>query len=73
MPKLVTSNRAFLAAYEKGRHAGLEAKDANLAARLCPYRDWRGNYHESVTFSRAFRKYWADGFFEGVAKARGGI
>lgn len=71
MPIPITRNRAFLAAYEKGRRAGHEAKDANLVARLCPYHDWRGNYHENVTFSRAFRKFWADGFFDGVAEARG--
>lgn len=51
-----TRNKAFLAAYRKGYNAcknGMNAKP--------PYADWKTN-RGSVTFSRAFIKYWMRGY-----------
>lgn len=51
-------NKAFLAAYNKGRTAF--EKMGDLA--VCPYADKRGNYRNNTTFSRAFQNYWHEGF-----------
>ena len=54
-----TRSRAFVGAWRKGRGAALEGK----SLLDCPYPDRRaGARNHIVTFSRAFRKYWRDGF-----------
>lgn len=52
-------NKAFLGAYRKGRKAyELEGAEAQ-----CPYPDKRGGiYDHVITYSRAFQKYWREGF-----------
>lgn len=57
----------FLEAYNKGRKAALE-NPAGQAHELCPYPDYRGGkYDHIITFSRPFRKYWAEGFQDAKA------
>lgn len=52
-------NKAFAAAYRKGYQAYVE-KGAHAR---CPYFDYRGGRHgQVITFSRAFQKYWWDGY-----------
>jgi len=51
-------NKTFLSAYKKGRKAFLE----NGTKAICPYLDKRGEYRNNITFSRAFQKYWYEGF-----------
>lgn len=54
-----TRSKAFVGAWRKGRLAAIEGK--SLAD--CPYPDRRGGEHgQVITFSRAFRKFWRDGF-----------
>lgn len=60
-----TKNRAFLSAYMKGFNAG--AGGAKRSS--CPYDDHRGNYHEMVTFSRAFIRYWMEGYDDATRAA----
>jgi hypothetical protein len=60
-PKLKTRNRAFIAAYLKGRKAFADGKDVG---RDCPYYDHRGSNENSVTFSRAFIRHWTDGWMD---------
>lgn len=55
----MTENRAMLGAKRKGR----EARDAGRPITANPYPDWR-TYHGAVTFSRAFQRYWAEGWKE---------
>ena len=54
-------NKAFSTAKFKGFVAGLQG----TSAKNCPYTDWRTGYHNGVTFSMAFRKYWFEGRDEG--------
>lgn len=56
--------RAFLSAFNKGRAARREGKPK----RANPYPDWRTDYHEGVTFSRAFRGYWEEGWLYEAGK-----
>ena len=51
------TNKAILAAMRKGRHARIEGKP-----RVCPYPDKTTDYRNSVTFSRAFRNAWFEGY-----------
>jgi len=51
-------NRALDGANKKGREARQEGKPKTS----CPYRDKRGEYRGSVTFSRAFIGEWMDGW-----------
>jgi len=52
-----TNNKAFRAAYEKGIGAARE----DVPREDNPYLDWRTD-RGSVTFSRAFRRYWFRGW-----------
>ena len=62
LPK--TRCRAFRAAWNKGYMAGIQAqpRDAN------PYEDVRDMYRNSVTWSRAFHRYWDEGWQAGRSK-----
>jgi hypothetical protein len=61
----VPMNFAFFGAYLKGYHA---FEEQGAGAR-CPYPDYRGGAHlQVVTFSRAFQKYWYEGFEDAQAK-----
>ncbi len=52
-------NRAFYGAYQKGYQA---YQQQGQGAR-CPYVDKRAGRHDHiVTFSRAFTRYWQEGF-----------
>jgi hypothetical protein len=64
-----TRSRALVGAWRKGRAAAIAGK--TLAD--CPYPDRRcGPFGRVVTFSRAFRKWWRDGFESvGVFSSRG--
>jgi hypothetical protein len=54
-----TRSKALASAWRKGRAAALEGR----TMADCPYADRRGGEHRQVvTFSRAFRKWWRDGF-----------
>jgi hypothetical protein len=54
-----TTNRAFLGAYRKGQ----QAQTDGLPISACPYRETRGGKKNNViTYSRAFRRYWQDGW-----------
>ena len=54
-----TRNRALVGAWHKGRAAAI----AGSTLDDCPYPDRRAGEHgQIVTFSRAFRKWWRDGF-----------
>jgi hypothetical protein len=54
-----TRSRALAGAWRKGRQAALDGR--TLAD--CPYPDRRAGVHgQVVTFSRAFRRWWRDGF-----------
>jgi hypothetical protein len=52
------SNRALDGAERKGR----EARRAGVARADNPYPDWRTIGHGHVTWSRAFRTAWRDGW-----------
>jgi ribosome modulation factor len=53
-----TKNRGFIGAFKKGYQARQESKP-----RVPPYQDKRGGrFDHIVTYSRAFRKYWLDGW-----------
>jgi hypothetical protein len=52
-------NKALNGAKEKGKQA---ARDG--LPRSSPYDDKRGYYHNMVTFSRAFTKWWLAGYDE---------
>jgi ribosome modulation factor len=52
------NGRAFVGAYRKGQQA---ARDG-MSEADCPYEDLRDSYRNSVTFSRAFRRAWLEGF-----------
>lgn len=54
---LATRNAAFVSAFEKGANARLAGKPASTN----PYPDYRTD-RGSVTFSRAFARYWQDGW-----------
>lgn len=54
-----TKNKAFLRAFSKGKEAAL----SGLPPETCPYSDHRTK-NGSVTFSRAFKKYWMLGYTE---------
>jgi hypothetical protein len=47
----------MLAAWKKGRDAALAGKP-----RSAPYADKRNSYHNGNTFSRAFIRYWLEGY-----------
>lgn len=51
-------NKAFEAAKRKGR----EAAERGEPRTACPYPDIRQNYHNGRTFSRAFQRYWHEGY-----------
>lgn len=51
-----TKNKAFLSVYWKGHKACMDGMNADP-----PYADWRTN-RGSVTFARAFIKYWMRGY-----------
>lgn len=50
-------NRALIGAIRKG----IAAREAGLSERACPYEDKR-KLDGRLTFSRAFRHAWLDGF-----------
>ena len=62
-----TRNRAFRAAYERGRQAG----NAGMPAEANPYPDHRAD-SGCITWSRAFRKYWRRGWEVGRAEWKAG-
>lgn len=64
-PEPTTRNRAFLAAYRKGRDAKLAGKP-----RVSPYYDQR-THRGSVTYSRAFNRYWLQGWDSAVGEREG--
>ena len=51
-------SKAFTAAFLKGA----QARRNNQSRASCPYEDIRDSYKNSVTFSRAFRRSWHDGW-----------
>lgn len=54
-----TRNKAFISAWEKGYLARLSGTPRSKS----PYPDWRGGKRGNiVTFSRAFWRYWVDGW-----------
>ena len=54
-----TRSKAFIGAWRKGRQAALDGR----SLMDCPYPDRRcGPFGRVVTFSRAYRKFWRDGF-----------
>lgn len=53
-----TANKAFQGAYRKGREARIRGK-----AKIPPYTDKKCGRHDHIpTFSRAFRRYWCEGW-----------
>jgi ribosome modulation factor len=56
-------NRALKGAYRKGREAYADGKPIER----CPYPDWT-TARGSVTFSRAFRRYWFEGWEDARAE-----
>jgi len=54
-----TKSKAFLGAYHKGKKAAIAGKSRSE----CPYADHRTK-SGSVTFGRAFQRYWRLGFDE---------
>ncbi len=42
--------------------AGQEARKKGTARQQCPYADKRDSYRKSVTYSRAWRRAWFDGW-----------
>ena len=53
-----TRNRAFQSAFRRG----IRDRLAGVSRRRNPYPDHGTFYHNGVTFSRAFRRYWTDGW-----------
>ena len=56
LPK--TKCRAFRGAFAKGVQARMDGKPKSAN----PYLDHRADYQNSATWSRAFRRYWAEGW-----------
>jgi hypothetical protein len=52
-------------ALEAAKRKGTEAAKAGKPRR-CRYEDKRGGYNNMVTFSRAFRKAWFEGYDAGI-------
>ena len=58
------SNRALIGAYRKGYKAALAGEPC-----VCPYADKRrAEWRNSVTFSRAFRTAWFNGWEAGAVE-----
>ncbi|MFC3767680.1 Rmf/CrpP family protein [Paenibacillus sp. GCM10012303] len=57
-----TKNKAFIGAFCRGREAARNGQPPET----CPYSDHRTK-NGSVTFSRAFKKYWMLGYTEFAA------
>lgn len=55
----IDGNKAYVGAYKKG----VEAYRQQVPLRLCPYPDHRTN-RGSITFSRAFRRAWFEGWHD---------
>jgi len=53
-------------AMDGAKRKGREAAQAGKSRNSNPYDDKRGGYNNMVTFSRAFRKCWFEGFDEYV-------
>ena len=53
-----TRNRAFQSAFRRG----IRDRLAGQPCQRNPYPDHGTFYHNGVTFSRAFRRYWTDGW-----------
>ncbi len=53
-----TRNRAFQSAFRRG----IRDRLAGTPRQRNPYPDHGTFYHNGVTFSRAFRRYWSDGW-----------
>lgn len=51
-------------AFAKAKFKGAEARATGQSRNMCPYPDHRGGYHEMATWSRAFQRYWRDGWDE---------
>ncbi len=64
LPK--TRCRAFRSAWDKGYRAGV----LDQPITVNPYEDVRDTYRNSVTWSRAFRRYWLDGWEAGRRRAQ---
>ena len=54
----LTKSKAHLGAWQKGRTAGINGE----AKSTCPYRDYRSNYRNGVTYSAGFIRHWQDGW-----------
>lgn len=59
-PRFETWNKALQGAYRKGYEAGKKGTPEDE----CPYQDKR-KYNGKITWSRAFRSAWFDGWKEG--------
>jgi hypothetical protein len=53
-----TRNRAFQSVFRRG----IRDRLAGASRQQNPYPDHGTFYHNGVTFSRAFRRYWTDGW-----------
>ena len=62
-----TANQAFKTAYRKGEYARVVGQPRTA----CPYKDHRGACG-AVTFSRAFRTAWTEGWDEKDGEMRRG-
>ena len=51
-------------AFEAAKRKGAAARDAGQKRNMCPYPDHRGDWQNSVTWSRAFGRYWYEGYDE---------
>jgi hypothetical protein len=60
IPAHVGYTGAYLGAFKKGWTAVWSG-----VATTCPYRDWR-NGRGGITFARAFRRAWIDGYTAGL-------
>lgn len=63
-----TRNRAFQSAFRRG----IRDRLAGRSRYANPYPDLRTHYHEGNTFSRAFRRYWQEGWTAADAYLCGG-
>jgi hypothetical protein len=61
-----TKNRAFRGAYRRGQRAAEQGLPRNP-----PYPDFRTGNDAVVTFSRAFRGYWLEGYDDTMARLNG--
>ena len=61
-----TKNRAFRGAYRRGQRAAEQGLPRNP-----PYPDFRSGKDAVVTFSRAFRGYWLEGYDDTMARLKG--